>query len=320
MYHGARMGPVRIRLIPVVVVASLAIAGALMIVGGIHDDSTDAIIVPPETAPPVATTASRPVSEFAIAPDGRRLAFSAVDESGTRQLWLRSLLQADDRPLPRTEDAAHPFWSSDSRFVAYFAGGALLKIAAEGGVPTMIGPAAAASSGGAWHGDVILFGAGPLYRIAAGGGTAVPVTVLRDGETAHSHPVFLPDGRRFLYTVTQADGATRIDLGSLDSPERQHVLSDASGVALGDGYIVYIRNRALHVQPFDVGLLTPRGDPIRVSDGAPSEPGSDGVRALSLSAAGILAYQRGPAVAPAAGEGKIDRPVTLVDWRSTAER
>jgi hypothetical protein len=312
------MGPVRIRLVPLAAVVSLTLAGAFMFDRGIQHGSTDAIIVPPGI-PPTAMMVSRPASEFAIAPDGRRLAFAAADDSGTRQLWVRSMPQADERPLPGTDDAAHPFWSSDSRFIAYFAGGALRKIAAEGGVPTVIGSATGAS-GGAWHGDVILFGAGPLYRVPSGGGTAVPVTVLRDGETAHSRPVFLPEGRRFLYTVTHADGATRVDLGSLESPERREVLSDASGVALADGYIVYIRKHALHVQPFDVGLLTPRGDPIQVSDGAPSVPGGDGVRAFSLSAAGILAYQRGPAVAPAAGEGKIDRPVTLVDWRLTAQR
>jgi hypothetical protein len=318
VYHGAAVRSVRTRLFPAAAVLGLAIAGTLMVLRGIQDSSTPVVAVPAQSTPPIALTVPHPIAEFAIAPDGQRLAFSVADSRGTRRLWVRSIGLADERPLPGTDDASYPFWSSDSRFIAYFAGGALRKIAAEGGAPAVI--AAAAGSGGAWHGDVILFAADRLHRVPAGGGTVMPVTAPADGEAAHSRPVFLPDGERFLYTVTQADGGSRIALGSLASPERREVLSNASGVAVADGYIVFIRNHALHVQPFDVDLLTPRGDPIQVSDGAPSEPGSDGVRAFSLSAQGILAYQRGPAVTSAAGESKIDAPVTLVDWRSTAQR
>lgn len=314
----ARMRSIRSGLRPVlvaVVLVGLTVAGGAMFVLGLDGTDSNTVVVP---------FGDREIYEFSLAPDGQRLALSARDERGRRLLWVRSMTPADERPLPDTGDAAYPFWSSDSRFIAYFAGGTLRTIAASGGVPTVVGDAGAVS-GGAWHDDVIVFArdadGGPLYRVSAAGGTAAPLTRLRDGDGSHSWPVFLPDGRRFLFTITQAgEGEPAIHVGSLDSADHQPVLSNASRVALADGYVVFIRDRALHVQPFDVEALTPRGDPIRVSDGAPSRPDGDGIRAFSLSGDGILAYQRGPAVADVASPGNMALPVTVVDWRSTSQR
>ena len=261
--------------------------------------------ISPRAAAPLATMMmpDRPINEFAIAPDGQRLAFTAVDGGGQRQLWVRSLTAADERPLPGTEGAAHPFWLSDSESIAYFSGGMLRRVAASGGTPAVVTDATGAS-GGAWNDDVIVFArdaeGGPLYQVPADGGTPAPVTGLREGESSHSWPVFLPDGNRFLYTVTpgSGEGEPGIYLGALDAADRQPVLANASRVALADGYVVYVRDAALTVQPFDVESLTLSGDPIRVGEGAPSQPGGNGVRAFSLSTAGILAYQLGRAPAP----------------------
>jgi hypothetical protein len=168
-----------------------------------------------------------------------------------------------------------------------------------------------AGSPGAWRGDLILFArdgaSGPLYRISATGGTAAAVTALRDGESAHGWPAFLPAGDRFLYTVKSAAGTRTIQMASLDGADVREVLTDASHVVPADGYIVYLRDRALVVQPFDLDTLIPRGDPIHVSEGTPSDT-DDGVRAFSLSGSGMLAYQVGP-------ETDAPASVTLIDWR-----
>ncbi len=299
--------PSRRRLVPIL--AGVGIIGLLIAVGPSIVRSLQSArggtAISPGTAAPLATMMmpDRPINEFAIAPDGERLAFTAVDGGGQRQLWVRSLTAADERPLAGTEGAAHPFWSSDSQSIAYFSGGMLRRIAASGGTPTVVTDATGASAG-AWNDDVIVFArdaeGGPLYQVPADGGTPAPVTGLREGESSHAWPVFLPDGNRFLYTVTpgSGEGEPGVYLGALAAADRQPVLANASRVALADGYIVYIRDAALTVQPFDVDSLTPSGDPIRVGEGAPSQPGADGVRAFSLSTAGILGYQLGPAPAP----------------------
>ena len=56
-----------------------------------------------------------------VSPDGQHLVFTARLQ-GTRQLWMRALDGAV-QPLAGTEGAAFPFWSPDSRTVAFFAGG-----------------------------------------------------------------------------------------------------------------------------------------------------------------------------------------------------
>jgi Tol biopolymer transport system component len=245
----------------------------------------------------------RPINEFALAPDGQRLAFTAPDSSGQRKLWVRSLTAAGEEPLSNTDGATSPFWSPDSRFIAYYADGALRRIAADGGMPTVIVDATSGSPG-TWNSDdVIVFprdrDGGPLYRVAAGGGTPAPATGLRAGESAHAWPVFLADGQRFFYTILPAgEGEPAVHVGSLESMEPQLVLSNAARVSIAEGYIVYIRGDALTVQPFDVGTLTPRGDPIQVGGMASADSPAEGVRAFSISTAGVLAYQNGPAAAP----------------------
>jgi hypothetical protein len=308
VYHGAAMAPARSSLV-LLSTAIVAAAGLFLI--------RESLVAPPESQAASPRAVEHAVNEFALAPDGRHIAFSAPDANGIRTLWLRPVAGGSAWPLPGTDDATRPFWSSDSRFIAYFASGGLRTTPVDGGAPRVIA-AVSHAAGGAWHGDVILFADGPLYKVAASGGAAEPVTALGDDETAHASPAFLADGRRFLYTAWHAGAEPRVYLGSLESSVRQEVLGNAAGVAVADGYLVYLRDRALHVQPFDLEILIPRGDPFLVSDGAPSSPGGDGVRAFSLSPAGLLAYQRGPAMTADAGRGNIAGPVTLVDWRAPA--
>ena len=50
----------------------------------------------------------------AVSPDGRRLAFIAVQDN-KRELWIRDMDSAALHLLPGTEGASYPFWSPDSR-------------------------------------------------------------------------------------------------------------------------------------------------------------------------------------------------------------
>jgi hypothetical protein len=54
-----------------------------------------------------------------------RLAFVGVDSAGKDQLWVRPLDALAAQPLAGTEGATYPFWSPDSRYLAFFADGKL---------------------------------------------------------------------------------------------------------------------------------------------------------------------------------------------------
>jgi eukaryotic-like serine/threonine-protein kinase len=57
---------------------------------------------------------------FAISPDGQRLAFVAAAQDGSTALWIRSLAAGTAQQMTGTEGALFPFWSPDSRQVGFF--------------------------------------------------------------------------------------------------------------------------------------------------------------------------------------------------------
>ena len=71
-------------------------------------------LLPPHTTSFVA-------NDFAISPDGQRLAFVAGGLDGKTNLWIRSLAASTAQQLTGTENAMHPFWSADSRQIGFFA-------------------------------------------------------------------------------------------------------------------------------------------------------------------------------------------------------
>jgi serine/threonine protein kinase len=127
----------------------------------------------------VTPPTSQPWS-FALSPDGQQLVFVATSDSGS-QLWLRPLASANARRLARTEGSTAPFWSSDSRSIAFFSDQKLKRIDLEGGAVQVIADATFAL-GGTWNADdVILFSrtAGePILRVSAKGGAVTPATKL----------------------------------------------------------------------------------------------------------------------------------------------
>jgi Tol biopolymer transport system component len=252
----------------------------------------------PVLAPEAATLAADG-AECSISPDGRTLAFVAVDSGGTALVWARPLESLTARPLPGTENGDLPFWSPDSRFVGFFADGKLKKVPVQGGAPEVLCDANN-GRGGTWNASgVIVFcpaGEGPLYQVSASGGDPRPVTSLDSTrhETGHRFPCFLPDGRHFLFSVLPGrQGKLDIDVGSLDSPKRAHVLAATSGAVYAPpGDLIFERNLALAAQRFDARRLRLVGDPLSLGD-VPAASNYTGARLASASATGTLAFLSG---------------------------
>jgi len=237
---------------------------------------------------------------LSVSPDGRHVAFVArVDGKGL--VWVRDLNSLAARPLPGTEEeTGDPFWSPDSRFIAFFAGGKLKKIDVTGGpaVPLCDGTGAV---GGTWgKNDVIVFAPNPtsiLFRIPAAGGSATPVTALDKAlsESAHRWPWFLPDGRHFLYTAYSSDQEKiAVYIGDLDSKDdlktRRRVLAaNSNAVYAPPGYLLFMREQTLMAQPFDVGKAVTTGDPAPIAEQV-DYLGSLSQGQFSSSQNGVLAY------------------------------
>jgi Tol biopolymer transport system component len=116
-------------------------------------------------------------------------------------------------------------------------------------------------------------------------------------ESSHRWPMFLPDGKHFLYLGANFSGLfekNAIFLGSLDSQERRLLVSTSANAAYADpGYLVYMRdNKALVAQPFDRRRYVLSGEPHTLSDEVLYLPGVD--RAIfSVSSGEVLVTQTG---------------------------
>jgi eukaryotic-like serine/threonine-protein kinase len=239
-----------------------------------------------------------------ISPDGRYLAFNGTDSSGRSQIWLRPLNALSAQPLPGTEGARRPFWSPDSRFLGFFAGGTLMKIAISGGPPRKICDFRLGADGTWSLEGVILFDApqSPIQRVPADGGT--PVAALKADASRNERqvawPEFLPDGRHFLYCAFAGNrGENTYRIGSLDSNETRPLMPAGpagSFVAYAPpGYLLFVREKTLVAQRFDPKALKTIGEPAPVAEqiGTFHQGWRGGYTRFSVSREGTLTYRTG---------------------------
>jgi Tol biopolymer transport system component/predicted Ser/Thr protein kinase len=234
----------------------------------------------------------------AVSPDGRRLAFVATLD-GKDSLWVRDLDSLAARALTGTDGADDPFWSPDSRSIAFFADGKLKRIEVAGGPALTLCDASGEPRGGSWNkNDTIVFAVnqGGTFRVPAAGGNATLLTTpdRASGELDHRFPRFLPDGRYFLYTVTNREREkVAIYAGDLDSKNRKLVVAaNSNAVYTPPGYLLFVRERTLMAQPFDAAKLQTTGDAVPVAEQVDSS-GIAGQNQFSASQNGVLAYASG---------------------------
>ena len=287
-----------------------AVAAAILAVNYFRQDAPVAAPVFRYTIPPPEGTRLPSFPSFlTLSPNGAHVVFVAVSTDSRRQLWIQDLASVTPRMLPGTTGADQPFWSPDSRFVAFFAEGKLRKIDITGGLPQTVSDAAPARSGTWNDAGIIVFtpGAGAgLYTVPAAGGVPTPLTTLdrSRSESDHLWPHFLPDGERFVYLARSADPRnTALYLGSLDGKTRELLASvDSNAMFSPPGYLIYQREGTLMARPFDAerGQFTAAEFSVAAPVGY---NGANGRGAFAVSQTGVLMYRAGP-----------DNPSSEVVW------
>ncbi|MGB7220208.1 MAG: protein kinase [Vicinamibacterales bacterium] len=276
--------------------ATIGLVGAMLLRNPeVPQEVVRLTVPPPKDVGPVALT-------LRLSPDGSRLLFPATTTTdGVRRLWVRPLNMLDAFAIAGTEDATYPFWAPDGRSIGFFADGKLKRIDPVNGVATPLCDAAQ-EAGGTWSADgTILFSSGGrLHRVSANGGTPVALELTDDGRprTTLAHPLFLPDGRHFLYldAGTGAVGEPALYAGLLDADgrlttDRTLIVHADSGAAYSQGYLFYQRGSTLVAQAFDVTRMALSGDPVPIVDQiqtAQAPPGG----AFTVSDR-VLAYRTG---------------------------
>jgi Tol biopolymer transport system component len=205
---------------------------------------------------------------MSLSPDGKKIGYTARGEDGQVQLWVRPLDSLEAKPITVTAASAVPFWSADSRSIAYHLNGKLRRVDAAGGPSQVLCDAPTIFMSGTWSADgTILFG-GPdgIQKVSANGGVAQKVTSKDAGkqETGHDSPIFLPDGRHFLYhaRASNADNAA-IYVGSLDDATlKTRLMASEVNSVYAAGFLLFERERALMAQPFDAAAFKLTGEPV----------------------------------------------------------
>ncbi len=264
-------------------VITLALGARLLTIRDVRPDPVRFSFVPPKD---VALEWPQ------ISPDGRRIAFVGVDPQGKRSIWVRPIASFDAVHLESTDGVGRPFWSPDSRYLAFFAGGQLKKVAADGG-PTQLICECAGGADGAWGRGVILFDGqsnDPIRRVPDSGGVST-IAVKADAgrkEVGNGWPNFLPDGRHFLFIANDAKGPSNIEVGSIDGPEVVVLGAVQSRVEYAAGYLFYVNERTLMARPFSADKLAFTGDAFPVTDRIDVQ--GSALADFSASQAGDLAY------------------------------
>jgi eukaryotic-like serine/threonine-protein kinase len=207
---------------------------------------------------------------LALSPNGKTVAMVAYWDQGNKyMIWTYKLGEASPTIVEGTEGASEPFWSPDGQSIGFFAQGKLKKTDVSGKSVQVICDAAN-GRGGTWNKDgVIVFTPDVftgLHRVSAAGGTPTVITKLEEAraESSHRWPVFLPDGKHFLYLGANFAGhfgMNAIFLGALNSPEKKLIVPASSNAVYAEpGYLLYVRDGALVAQRFELGTYMLRGD------------------------------------------------------------
>ena len=287
-------------------------------------------VAPPENTsfggPPGGGTGT--ATQVAVSPDGRNIAFVAGAQAAY-QIYLRPVASLAARAIPGTDGGTFPFWSPDSRFIGFFAGGKLKRAPIAGG-PAVVLCDAPFGRGGSWSRDnVILFAPGEvanapgretLWRVSSAGGLPAVVTRINpaNADTRHRWPHFLPDGRHFFYTeVFGAPGTgakpSTIRIGSLEPGEADVMLLQAeSSAAYASGHLLFARDETLMAQPFNPDARQSMAKPSRWPSASARREAATWARQCRRMACSCMAATT-PSLSPSR-RGGIARVVPSARW------
>lgn len=246
------------------------------------------------TPPPgFALQAASSRQSLALSPDGSKLAFTALGEDGSFNLFLRDFSESEARAVPGTQGVYTFFWAPDGKSIFLSVRGRLRRQGLNETSFQEICDSPAMFKTGAYDGtgSLLLDGRPATLRVPLSGGTPQPAKEL------YSWPQLLPDGKHILYVVwdpaigryrarvsTYGDASATKELVETDSRAQYTASSTGNG-----GYLMYVRAGNLLAHPFDPKSLEFTGQPVPIVPQIYSFHPT-GAADFSVSDSGVLAY------------------------------
>ncbi len=244
------------------------------------------------TLPPKQELAVDLTQAVALSPDGKRLAYVAVD-GGVSHLYVRRLDQFAPVAIADSEGAMFPFFSPNGDWIAYFSQGKLKKAPADGGLPVVICELTS-FFGGTWTPRDVIVVSVPNYGLAtvpATGGSLQKITVAARENVYPQGLMWLAGGDWVGFTDYFSPRRSIIAV-KLNSGETRVLLENAQSPSYSAGHLVYYQGGALWAVPFDPDKLQVLGNPAEIESGVNEE---NYVAQATASRTGVLAYAPGPA-------------------------
>ena len=249
--------------------------------------------------------------DLALSPDGRHVVYRAAGGQGGSPLIMRAMDSLDGLSLAGIVGARAPFFSPDSRWIAFFEGGQLKKASIAGGPAIALCRFGGLPRGASWgDDDTIIFatndpttGTSGLWQVAARGGAPTiltkPDAAQREG--GHWFPSVLPENRGVLFTIAAPDQLEGARVAVLDLRTGQHttlIRGASQAEYVETGHLVYAAAGALRAVRFDLATLRVSGDPVTVVEHVMMT--STGAANYAVSGLGTLVYVPGGVEGPPA--------------------
>ncbi|HVR44772.1 MAG TPA: protein kinase [Thermoanaerobaculia bacterium] len=237
---------------------------------------------------------------FALSPDASHIAFS-IHRNEKHEIYSRPL---DGFEPTLVAYGMNPVFSPNGRWIAFVRGRTLYKAPVDGGREHALAELESNPRGITWAPDGTIYFAigfeGGLAKVSEdGSGFAIVTTpdASRD-EKSHRWPHALPYGKHLLYTIVTGRMTSfsdaQIAVVSLESGRARTILQDGSSPTyVRTGHLVFARDRALMVVPFDLETLTVRGSPVPLLEDVLFTSISGAAHYAVADRAGTLAYAGG---------------------------
>src|SRR4029450_4168783 len=195
---------------------------------------------------------------------GRSIVFGAVAPSGVPETWMRRMDDVAATRIPGVNPNGTPFWSADGRSFAFPFRDDLVVRDLSTNSSRVIAKVNSTLAGvarflGGWStGGGSIYGIGTdIYQVVEGQPAKLLAFDNIPKSAENRFPVFLPDGRHFLFLSGESGGVSQIYTASLDGgPARQLFPATSQAVytepAPGQGHLLFVRNSNLMAQRFSL--------------------------------------------------------------------
>ncbi len=238
---------------------------------------------------------------LAISPDGQRIAYLGPSKAG-HMLWVREMQDLEGKPLAGTEGAEAPFFSPDSKSIAYLTrgvgrSGGLMVIPSAGGMVRTVRADSATLWGGSWDKDgTIYFSNGGIYRVSATGGAVERLSRPDStaGQQEHDFPQILPGGKGAVVQIWKGSpGQNEIGVLSFENHKVTVLAKGTFPRFLPPDILLYgVFDGRVFAVKFDPKKLQAIGEPVQVLDKVAVDA-SNGTLQFAVSETGVLVYVPG---------------------------